>query len=224
MTGQQGATVWLTGLSGGRLQQAKHTHSLTVAPHRFPASGKSTLGVALESAILQLGKRAFRLDGDNIRFGLNKDLGFSPADRVENIRRIGEVSKLFASSSTIAITAFISPYKADRDLARKLHVEAGLPFIEVFVDASLESVEKRDPKGLYKKARAGEIKGGSDLSVRTNKATETLMRLRLCTDFTGISAPYEAPESPELHIKTDSTTIDEGVQQMVRYLQEQRYI
>lgn len=113
----------------------------------------------MESAILQLGKRAYRLDGDNIRFGLNKDLGFSPNDRVENIRRIGEVAKLFASSSTIAITAFISPYKADRDIARKLHKEADLPFIEVFVDASLESVEKRDPKGLYKKARAGEIKG-----------------------------------------------------------------
>lgn len=140
------------------LHALSHTFSsLTV--RNLTASGKSTLGVALESAILQLGKRAYRLDGDNIRFGLNKDLGFSPNDRVENIRRIGEVAKLFASSSTIAITAFISPYKADRDIARKLHKEADLPFIEVFVDASLESVEKRDPKGLYKKARAGEIKG-----------------------------------------------------------------
>lgn len=141
LTGQRGATLWLTGLS---------------------ASGKSTLGVALEAAILQLGKRAYRLDGDNIRFGLNKDLGFSEKDRNENIRRIGEVSKLFAASSTIAITAFISPYIADRDSARKLHEEAGLAFIEVFVDAPLATVEQRDPKGLYAKARAGVIKGASD--------------------------------------------------------------
>lgn len=180
LAGQQGVTIWLTGLS---------------------ASGKSTLAVALESALLQLGKRAFRLDGDNIRFGLNKDLGFSPKDREENIRRIGEVSKLFALSATTAITAFISPYQADRDIARKLHDQAGLPFIEVFVDASLEEVEKRDPKGLYKKARAGEIK-----------------------DFTGISAPYEAPSSPEIHIKTDSSSIEDGVKQMVAYLQEKKYI
>lgn len=125
------------------------------------ASGKSTLGVALEQALLNAGKHAYRLDGDNIRFGLNKDLGFSPKDREENIRRISEVAKLFADSGAIAITAFISPYISDRELARKLHQEAGLKFVEVFVDATLEEVEKRDPKGLYKKARAGEIKGAS---------------------------------------------------------------
>ncbi len=127
------------------------------------ASGKSTIAVALEQALLRrpYGKGAYRLDGDNIRFGLNKDLGFSPKDREENIRRIGEVSKLFADSGCVAITAFISPYISDRELARKLHEAAGLNFIEVFVDATLEDVEKRDPKGLYKKARAGEIKGAS---------------------------------------------------------------
>lgn len=130
------------------------------------ASGKSTLGVALEQALLNVGKHAYRLDGDNIRFGLNKDLGFSPKDREENIRRISEVAKLFADSGTIAVTAFISPYISDRELARKLHEEAGLKFIEVFVDATLEEVEKRDPKGLYKKARAGEIKGGLSVSCR----------------------------------------------------------
>jgi len=175
LTGQKGATLWLTGLS---------------------ASGKSTIAVALEAALLQLGKRAFRLDGDNVRFGLNKDLGFSETDRNENIRRIGEVSKLFASSCTIAITAFISPYVADRAMARKVHEEAGLSFIEVYIDAPLEAVEKRDPKGLYKKARAGQIK-----------------------DFTGISAPYEAPSDPEVHIRTDQTSVDDAVKQLVDYLQ-----
>lgn len=114
------------------------------------------------------GKRAFRLDGDNVRFGLNKDLGFSPADREENIRRVGEVAKLFSSSSTTTLTAFISPYKQDRDLARKIHDESGIPFVEVYVDAPLEEAEKRDPKGLYKKARAGIIKGQSQNSSVAN--------------------------------------------------------
>ncbi|GAA94802.1 uncharacterized protein L969DRAFT_90826 [Mixia osmundae IAM 14324] len=180
LTGQRGATIWLTGLS---------------------ASGKSTIGVALEAALLQLGKRAFRLDGDNIRFGLNKDLGFSVQDRNENIRRIGEVSKLFASSSTLAITAFISPYKADRETARKIHEESKLAFIEVFVDATLEEVERRDPKGLYKKARAGEIK-----------------------EFTGITAPYEAPDKPEVHIKTNDTSVEDAVKQLVKYLEDNKFI
>jgi adenylylsulfate kinase len=140
---QQGATLWLTGLS---------------------ASGKSTIATALEQHLLHQHVSAFRLDGDNIRFGLNKDLGFSPKDREENIRRIAEVSLLFSSSTALTITSFISPYKADRDLARKLHAEAkpALPFIEVFIDASVEECERRDPKGLYKKARAGEIKGEFD--------------------------------------------------------------
>ncbi|KAF9271510.1 Adenylyl-sulfate kinase, partial [Linnemannia elongata] len=155
---QKGLTIWFTGLS---------------------ASGKSTLASALEQHLVSLKIAAYRLDGDNIRFGLNKDLGFGPEARTENIRRIAEVSKLFADSTQIAITAFISPYISDRDAARKLHDEAGLPFVEVYADAPLSVVEERDPKGLYKKAKAGEIK-----------------------EFTGISAPYEAPVNPEIHIRT----------------------
>lgn len=139
---QKGMTIWFTGLS---------------------ASGKSTIAVALEQHLLHQKKSAYRLDGDNIRFGLNKDLGFSPKDREENIRRISEVSLLFASSTTIAITSFISPYKADREFARELHKKHSpeLPFIEVFVDTPVEECAKRDPKGLYKKAMSGEIKGTS---------------------------------------------------------------
>jgi len=178
--GQRGLTIWLTGLS---------------------ASGKSTIAVALEQHLLHLKRFTYRLDGDNIRFGLNKDLGFSEKDRNENIRRIGEVAKLFSDAAAITITAFISPYKADRELARKLHAEGNIPFIEVFVDAPLSVVEERDPKGLYKKARAGEIK-----------------------EFTGISAPYEAPDSPEVHIKTDENTVTESVGLIVRYLQDNKYI
>ncbi|RDB16667.1 Adenylyl-sulfate kinase [Hypsizygus marmoreus] len=177
---QRGVTIWLTGLS---------------------ASGKSTIACALEQHLLHLHKFVYRLDGDNIRFGLNKDLGFDEKSRNENIRRIGEVSKLFADASCIAITAFISPYLVDRGLARELHEKAGIPFIEVFVDAPLHIVEERDPKGLYKKARAGEIK-----------------------DFTGISAPYEAPENPEIHIKTHETDVTESVGIITRYLIEKGYI
>lgn len=137
-----------------------------------------------------------------MRFGLNKDLGFSPADRVENIRRIAEVAKLFADSTTIALTSFISPYAADRKVARDLHAETKgdeepLPFIEVFVDVSVEEAEKRDPKGLYKKARAGEIK-----------------------EFTGVSAPYEAPQNAEIHIKGGETSVEEAVVQITKYLEE----
>ncbi|CED82897.1 adenylylsulfate kinase [Phaffia rhodozyma] len=177
LLGQQGATIWLTGLS---------------------ASGKSTIATALEQHLLHLKLHAFRLDGDNIRFGLNKDLGFGPKDREENIRRIGEVSLLFSQSSTITVTAFISPYKSDRDLARKLHETANppIPFIEVFVDAPISVVEARDPKGLYKKARAGEIK-----------------------EFTGISAPYEAPEAAEIRIETDKVDVEGAVRQITEYLQ-----
>ncbi|BGO92652.1 hypothetical protein NBRC10512_008181 [Rhodotorula toruloides] len=180
LVGQRGVTIWFTGLS---------------------ASGKSTLACALELELLQRGKRAFRLDGDNVRFGLNKDLGFSPKDREENIRRVGEVAKLVASSCTTTLTAFISPYLADRALARKIHEDSSIPFLEVFVDAPLEEVEKRDPKGLYAKARAGVIK-----------------------EFTGISAPYEAPEKPELHIKTNETSIEEGVAHIVAYLEKNNFI
>ncbi|KAF8633954.1 hypothetical protein AX15_001136 [Amanita polypyramis BW_CC] len=177
---QTGVTIWLTGLSG---------------------SGKSTIACALEQHLLQLKKFAYRLDGDNIRFGLNKDLGFDERSRNENIRRIGEVARLFADSGCIAITAFISPYLSDRAGARQLHVDAGLPFVEVFIDAPLEVVERRDPKGLYKKARAGDIK-----------------------EFTGISAPYEAPESPEIHIKTHESSVDEAVRFIMEYLIAHNFI
>ncbi|ORY35555.1 putative adenylyl sulfate kinase [Naematelia encephala] len=182
LLGQKGATIWLTGLS---------------------ASGKSTIATALEQHLLHKRLHAYRLDGDNIRFGLNKDLGFDPASRVENIRRIGEVSLLFSLSCSITITAFISPYISDRDLARALHVahSPSIPFIEVFVDAPLSVVESRDPKGLYKKARAGEIK-----------------------DFTGISAPYEAPLDPEIHIRTDELDVAGAVAKIVQYLEEKGLI
>ncbi len=165
--GQKGVTVWMTGLS---------------------ASGKSTIAVALEQVLLQRGRASYRLDGDNIRFGLNKNLGFSADDRTENIRRIGEVAKLFNDAGLITLTSFISPYRKDRDLARKLHDDAKLAFIEVYVDCPLGEAEKRDPKGLYKKARAGELKG-----------------------FTGIDDPYEAPESPELSLRTDQLSVEESV-------------
>ncbi|KAK0656431.1 Adenylylsulfate kinase-domain-containing protein [Cercophora newfieldiana] len=183
---QKGFTIWFTGLS---------------------ASGKSTVATALEQHLLHIGLSAYRLDGDNVRFGLNKDLGFSEKDRNENIRRIAEVAKLFADSSTIALTSFISPYRADRQIARDLHAAAGqsgddpLAFIEVFVDIPLEEAEKRDPKGLYKKARAGEIK-----------------------DFTGISAPYEAPKAPEITIRTDLLSVEESVRKIVDYLAEKGLI
>ena len=171
-----GATLWFTGLSG---------------------SGKSTVASALEQVLVSQGVNSYRLDGDNVRHGLNKNLGFSAEDRAENIRRIGEVAKLFADAGSIALTSFISPYRADRDEARALHEEAGLPFCEVFVDTPLEVCEARDPKGLYKKARAGEIKG-----------------------FTGIDDPYEAPEKPELILKTDGKSVDDCVADVIRYLGE----
>ncbi|EJD02605.1 adenylylsulfate kinase [Fomitiporia mediterranea MF3/22] len=177
---QKGITIWLTGLS---------------------ASGKSTIACALEQHLLYLKKFAYRLDGDNIRFGLNKDLGFDEKSRNENIRRIGEVAKLFADAACIAITAFISPYRIDRDTARSLHAQSNIPFIEVFVDAPLEVVESRDPKGLYKKARAGEIK-----------------------DFTGISAPYEEPVNPEIHIKTAEVDVNESVKIITEYLLQHGFI
>ncbi|KAI0743937.1 adenylylsulfate kinase [Daedaleopsis nitida] len=180
LLGQKGVTIWFTGLS---------------------ASGKSTIACALEQHLLHLHKFTYRLDGDNVRFGLNKDLGFDEKSRNENIRRIGEVSKLFADACAITLTAFISPYRADRAVARELHEKAGLAFLEVFVDAPLSVVESRDPKGLYKKARAGEIK-----------------------DFTGISAPYEAPESPEIHIKTDECDVTEAVRRITAYLTEKSFI
>ncbi|MDG2375925.1 MAG: adenylyl-sulfate kinase [Woeseiaceae bacterium] len=171
---QKGATVWFTGLSG---------------------SGKSTIAVALEKALHSMNKLSYRLDGDNVRLGINKNLGFSEEDRKENIRRIGEIAKLFGDAGTIALSSFISPYKADRDEVRALHEAAKLPFVEVFVDCSLSVAEERDPKGLYKKARAGEIR-----------------------NFTGIDDPYEAPESPEIHLRTDEMSLQEEVSIVIDYL------
>src|SRR5215203_4328379 len=169
LLGQKGVTLWMTGLS---------------------ASGKSTIAVILEQMLLHKKKHAYRLDGDNIRMGLNKNLGFSAEDRAENIRRIGEVAKLFADSGVIAITSFISPYKKDRDLVRSTSVAGD--FIEVYVQVSLEGAEARDPKGLYKKARAGQIKG-----------------------FTGIDDPYEEPVEPELLIDTDHAAPSEAAGQLL---------
>ena len=169
-----GLTMWFTGLS---------------------ASGKSTIASALEQALINRGFNCYRLDGDNIRFGLNKNLGFSAEDRAENIRRIGEVAKLFADSGTITLTSFISPYRADREACRELHLAAGLRFVEVYVDTPLDVCEQRDPKGLYKKARAGEIKG-----------------------FTGIDDPYEEPANAELVLKTAERSLDECVEACIDYL------
>jgi adenylylsulfate kinase len=178
--GQRGATIWFTGLSG---------------------SGKSTIAVAVEKALLGMGKVSYRLDGDNVRMGINKNLGFSEADRHENIRRIGEVAKLFCDAGTIALSSFISPYRVDRDRVRELHEASGLPFIEVFVDCSLEVAESRDPKGLYKKARAGEIKG-----------------------FTGIDDPYEAPKTAEIHLHTDQMSLEEEVRIIIDHLTGQGFL
>src|SRR4051794_5098445 len=171
--GQKGVTIWLTGLS---------------------ASGKSTIATILEEKLLARERLSYRLDGDNIRMGLNKNLGFSAEDRAENIRRIGEVAKLFADAGVIAITSFISPYKKDRDLVRA-GSKAG-DFIEVYVQVSLEGAEKRDPKGLYKKARAGQIKG-----------------------FTGIDDPYEAPDKPEILIETEKTEVRAAAEIILKYLE-----
>ncbi|MGH8529496.1 MAG: adenylyl-sulfate kinase [Nevskiales bacterium] len=174
----RGLTLWFTGLSG---------------------SGKSTIAVALEEALFERGCRTYILDGDNVRFGLNKDLGFSPEHRVENIRRIGEVSKLFREAGVINLVAFISPYRSERDLARSLSTDGD--FIEIYVDAALDVCEQRDPKGLYKKARAGQI-----------------------PEFTGISAPYEAPLKPEIHLHTDKATVAENAQTILDYLRSKGYI
>jgi len=178
LLGQKGVTVWLTGLS---------------------ASGKSTIAVAAEAELVQRGHLAYVLDGDNVRHGLNKNLGFSPEDRTENIRRIGEVAKLFAETGVVVLTSFISPYRADRDSARELNEKGD--FLEVFVDADVATCEERDPKGLYKKARAGEI-----------------------PEFTGISAPYEAPENPELVLDTAKLSVEESVAALVGFLEKQGYL
>jgi len=178
LNGHKGATVWLTGLSG---------------------AGKSTIAVDLEKRLLERGVRTYILDGDNIRHGLNKNLGFSPEDRTENIRRIGEVAKLFTDAGMVVLTAFISPYRADRDQVRKIMQDGD--FIEVHVDAPVEVCEQRDVKGLYKKARAGEIK-----------------------EFTGISAPYEAPEKPELRLDTTGLSVEQSARQIIGSLEQRGII
>ena len=175
---QKGVTVWMTGLS---------------------ASGKSTIACILEQMLLHQKKHAYRLDGDNIRHGLNKNLGFSAEDRAENIRRVGEVAKLFTHGGIIAITSFISPYKKDRDAVRA-NMKPG-EFIEVYVHVSLETAEKRDPKGLYKKARAGQLKG-----------------------FTGIDDPYEAPDKPEILIETEKMNPEQAARKILGYLEQGGYL
>ncbi len=178
LMGQKGVTIWLTGLSG---------------------SGKSTIAVELEHALIENNHQAYILDGDNVRHGLNKNLGFSPEDRTENIRRIGEVAKLFTDANVVTVTAFISPYKADRDEVRKLLSDG--EFIEVYVKCPLDVCEERDTKGLYKKARAGEIKG-----------------------FTGIDAPYEEPDNAELTLDTSELSVEDSTRAILAYLVEKGYV
>lgn len=177
LNGHKGAVLWFTGLS---------------------ACGKSTVANTVDHLLHSLGKHSYVLDGDNIRMGLNKNLKFSADDRAENIRRIGEVAKLFTHAGNFTLTAFISPYKADRDKVREL-LQPG-EFIEIYVNASLETCEKRDPKGLYKKARAGELKG-----------------------FTGIDDPYEAPEKPELVLDSNTKSIDDLAKEVIAYLEKNGY-
>lgn len=175
--GHKGCTLWFTGLSG---------------------SGKSTVAVAVEQALHAQGKHSYRLDGDNVRYGLCSNLGFSAEDRDENIRRIGEVSKLFADSGCITLCSFVSPYRAARDQVRNLHEEAGLPFFEIFVDIPIEVAQQRDPKGLYAKAAKGEIK-----------------------DMTGLSekSPFEAPQNPELRLPTHEQPVEQSANDVVTLLQ-----
>jgi len=176
---QRGVTIWFTGLSG---------------------SGKSTIAFTLEHALVERGHLAYVLDGDNVRHGLNKNLGFSAADREENIRRIGEVARLFADTGVIALTSFISPYRKDRDQARNIHQDSGLPFIEVMVEVPIAVCESRDPKGLYVKARAA-LASGKGIG------------------FTGIDDPYEAPLAPELVLRNDQITPQEAAVQVIEYLE-----
>ena len=178
LKGHKSCVLWYTGLSG---------------------SGKSTIANAVEARLFELGKHTYTLDGDNVRHGLNKGLTFSDEDRIENIRRISEVSKLFVDAGIIVSTAFISPFQSDRQQARDLLVEG--EFLEVFIDTPIEVCEQRDPKGLYKKARAGEIK-----------------------NFTGIDSTYEAPVNAEIHVKTAEQSIEQCVEQIVSYLVEKEII
>jgi adenylylsulfate kinase len=176
---QRGVTLWFTGLSG---------------------SGKSTIAFTLEHALVERGQLAYVLDGDNVRHGLNKNLGFSASDREENIRRIGEVARLFADTGVIALTSFISPYRKDRDQARKIHQDSGLPFIEIMVEVPIDVCESRDPKGLYVKARAA-LAAGKGIG------------------FTGIDDPYEAPLAPELVLRNDQMTPQQAAAEVIAYLE-----
>jgi len=175
---QKPCVLWFTGLSG---------------------SGKSTVANAVEALLFESNNHSYLLDGDNVRHGLNGDLSFSDDDRVENIRRIGEVAKLFADSGLIVLSAFISPFRSDRQQVRELLPEG--QFIEVFVDTPLEVCEQRDPKGLYKKARAGDIK-----------------------NFTGLDSPYESPQNPEVHLETATKDIEELAQEVVSYLKTNGFV
>ncbi|HZZ44476.1 MAG TPA: adenylyl-sulfate kinase [Tepidisphaeraceae bacterium] len=178
LLGQRGVVLWMTGLSG---------------------SGKSTIAVMVEQMLIARGRLAYRLDGDNVRHGLNRNLGFEAADRAENIRRVGEVAKLFVDAGVIAIASFISPYVRDRNAVRA-SMAAG-DFLEVYIKASVAAAEKRDPKGLYKKARAGEIKG-----------------------FTGIDDPYEEPELPDLVVDTEAMTAEAAAREIIQYLDMSGYL
>lgn len=181
---QKGCTLWFTGLSG---------------------SGKSTLAFALELALIQRGKLAYVLDGDNIRHGLNKNLGFAAADREENIRRIGEVAKLFAEAGVITLSSFISPYRKDRDAVRQLHIEGNLPFLEIHVNTPISTCEARDPKGLYKKARAA-LASGQGIG------------------FTGVDDPYEEPSKPEFRIDATNTSPPDAAATLIEFLESQGLI
>ena len=175
---QKPCILWFTGLSG---------------------SGKSTVANAVENLLFGMNKHTYLLDGDNVRQGLNKGLGFSETDRVENIRRVGEVANLFSDAGLIVVTAFISPFEKDREMVRSMAMQG--QFVEVFIDAPIEVCEQRDPKGLYKKARAGKIK-----------------------DFTGIDSPYDVPVNPEIHVVNDGISIEEAASQVVSYLKDKSYI
>ena len=179
LLGQKGVTIWFTGLSG---------------------SGKSTIAFTLEHALVERGHLTYVLDGDNIRHGLNKNLGFSAADREENIRRIGEVARLFADTGIVSLTSFISPYRKDRDQVRKIHQDSGLAFVEILVDVPIEVCETRDPKGLYKKAREA-LAAGKGMG------------------FTGIDDPYEPPVAPELVLHNDRMTPQQAATQVIAYLE-----
>ncbi|MEC8321334.1 MAG: adenylyl-sulfate kinase [Planctomycetota bacterium] len=171
LLGQRGGTIWFTGLSG---------------------SGKSTVAVEVERRLVGSGRLCYRLDGDNLRHGLNGDLGFSESDRAENIRRTGEVCRLLVDTGVIVLASFVSPFRADRDRVRAMHGEAGMPFLEAYVRVPLEVAEARDPKGLYARARAGEIRG-----------------------FTGIDQPYEPPERPELLVDTSELTVSDAAVRVI---------